>query len=138
VLKIPPTLRPRPRSPTRLVQRHRNARRRLRLPPSSLSSLTAEEAALERERRKRANGKAALPSTLPDFPSFLALGNLLANSIADSLPLLSQLRQAQHLKRELDAEAEDEDEKRDAEEVVRLYRREIWTSAADVALGVFF
>ena len=60
--------------------------------------------------------------------SFLALGNLLAKSIADSLLVLLQLRQVQHLKRELDAEAEDGDEKRDAEEVVRLYRREAWTS----------
>lgn len=104
----------------------------LTLPSSSLSSLTAEEAEKEQERRRRAHGKAALPWKEPDRGSLVALGRIVANEIADSLPVISHLRYAKRLKKELESEAEDDEEREDAREVVGVYRKEVWVTTASV------
>jgi len=100
------------------------------------TSPSGEEAEKERERRRRANGKAALPWSPPDRGGLLALGGILASSIADSIPGISQLRNAKRLERELESVAEDEQDIYEAAKVVSLYRRELWTTTTAVIGGV--
>lgn len=100
------------------------------------SSLSSEEAEKERERRRRSNGKAALPWSPPDRGGLLALGGILASSMADSIPGISQLRHAKRLERELESVAEDEQDRYEAAKVVSLYKRELWITTAALLGGV--
>jgi len=99
---------------------------------TNYSSLSGEEAEKERERRRRANGKAALPWSPPDRGGFLALGGILASNMADKVPGISQFLHARRLERELQSVAEDEEERYEAAKTVSLYRRELWTTATAV------
>lgn len=100
------------------------------------SPLSSEEAEKERGRRMRANGKAALPWSPPDRGGLFALGGIVASSMADSIPGISQLRHAKRLERELESTAEDEEDRYEAAKVVSHYRRELWTTTAAVIGGV--
>jgi sorting and assembly machinery component 37 len=96
------------------------------------STLSGEEAEKERERRRRASGKAALPWSPPDRGGVLALGGILASNVADTIPGISQLRHAKRLERELESTAEDEEERYEAVKTVAIYRRELWITTAAV------
>lgn len=102
--------------------------------------VTSEDAyrSVVSESKKRAVAQSQLPWKSPSHPTISALAGTFVSSLGDKLPLISSLRETATLKRQLNAETENaDDEDKDAvASYVSARRREVWTTAATVAVGL--
>jgi hypothetical protein len=91
----------------------------------------------QREKEKTDAGKGTLPWSPPlDRSSISALANALGSSIAGSIPVVSQLRQTNRLKEELEVDVEDEEEREDIKQAAAAQKREILTAATSVVVSI--
>jgi sorting and assembly machinery component 37 len=77
-----------------------------------------------------------LPWIEPSQPSLKALAGTFASSIGNHLPIISSIKETATLKTELEAEAEDDEDREAIAHLVSSRQRETWTTAASVTIGI--
>lgn len=79
-------------------------------------------------------GKGALPWKSLSRGGLVAIAGILGSSIADSIPVLSQLRQSSRLKTELEKDADVDKEA--LKELASMDRRELYTTVGSIIAGL--
>lgn len=101
--------------------------------------VTLEEAGLkgvQGEAEIRARGKGVLPWQLPDNGGLGAVGAAFITNLADSIPVVSQFRKENRIQKEMESEAENEEDLAAIAELATYKRRELFLNIGSVIAGV--
>jgi sorting and assembly machinery component 37 len=84
----------------------------------------------------RARGKGMLPWKAPDNGGLAAVGAAFATNLVDSIPIVSQFRRENRIEKEMESEAENDEERQAVAELAAYKRRELFMNIGSVIAGV--